>query len=426
MSSSASDVAEKHYYAIDIDSINSPKYLYTYPPTNDSTYDASKDGQSWKQPQFTTVVKSGGTATDVFLLTGGYDEHYDDADSVDTGIGASILFVNATSGSKIQEFNSSTISTMTKSIVSAYATDTVDDGKDITNQIYAGDMEGQYFGFRDNDDPDYPNELDGSWQSVHVFSATSSGKKIFEESDYVREYMYYYDTTENDWLSVVGDYIFFGTGDRAHPLRTDATNYFYCVKNDWRTQNITVDKTVSNFSTLGTDDSSEPVMLDVTDDLIQGGTAAQKEAVEEALNKKYNRGWYIKLEGTGEKCLSTPVVYNGVVYFTTYTPPSDAAAANLDPCDTSAGSGTAKLYAVDYQTGAAVFNFYAGNDNPGTGAKVYEKEDRSLILDQDSVTIASNPVLIITEKMDKLATGYGTQNVTSPKNGLNTFYWTKD
>jgi len=54
------------------------------------------------------------------------------------------------------------------------------------------------------------------------------------------------------------------------------------------------------------------------------------------------QGWFINLTGDGEKMLAEPTVFGGVVYFTTYTPPSAS-----DPC---AQGGTASLYGVDYIT----------------------------------------------------------------------------
>jgi type IV pilus assembly protein PilY1 len=331
--------------------------------------------------------------------------------------------VEADNGSVVEVFDETDLSAMTNSIVSAAGVDMVDDGKNIVSQIYAGDMEGQMFAFRDNDDSSDPKLLDGIWQTMHLFSATSSGKKIFGEVDFVPEFIQYFDDSSSSWETVVGDYVFFGTGDRAHPLRTDNVNYFYCVKNDWHTGEITVGKTVSDFATLDEDPSgdlnntdNDLVMIDVTNVTIQD--------VADAVNKKYNRGWYLQLEGNGEKCLSTPVVYSGVVYFTTFTP-ADASAggASSDPCEDPSTGGTAKLYAIDYKTGAPVYNFTTTNDTEET---TLGKEDRYKILDQYNITIAPNPLLIITDKGEKLSIGPQTEDVKSPKSGVNMFYWIQD
>jgi Tfp pilus tip-associated adhesin PilY1 len=67
-------------------------------------------------------------------------------------------------------------------------------------------------------------------------------------------------------------------------------------------------------------------------------------------------GWYINLAGSGEKILSEPAIFGGVVYFSTYTPPSGG-----DPC---AQAGTANLYGVNYTTGAGVLPVLDGSGNP--------------------------------------------------------------
>jgi len=58
------------------------------------------------------------------------------------------------------------------------------------------------------------------------------------------------------------------------------------------------------------------------------------------------RGWYFDLPNTGERVTSTSLLVGGIVFFTTFTP-SD------DPCESG---GTARLYAVKYDTGCAPDN----------------------------------------------------------------------
>ena len=55
-------------------------------------------------------------------------------------------------------------------------------------------------------------------------------------------------------------------------------------------------------------------------------------------------GYYINLTGQGEKVLADLAVFGGVLYVTTFTPQS-----STDPCDRG---GTAKLYGVNFTTGA--------------------------------------------------------------------------
>ena len=176
--------------------------------------------------------------------------------------------------------------------------------------------------------------------------------------------------------STHGEYIYFGTGDREDPGNTAVDNRFYAVKNDW----------------TATSPLTESNLLDVTDDLIQLGTAEQQQAVRENLELK--KGWYIRLENQGEKVVSSPRVYAGVVYFTTYTPAIAGGPADPDPCAASTASGVARLYALNYKNGASVTNFSTSGetDTSGNSLNGLGKLDRSLIV---GTAIPSAPVIAI-------------------------------
>lgn len=70
----------------------------------------------------------------------------------------------------------------------------------------------------------------------------------------------------------------------------------------------------------------------------------------------------------GEKVLAPSVVYAGAVYLTTFTPTSGS---ETDPC--YVGEGTARLYALDYLTAAAVLNF-------DTSTEDLHKSDRNRLI----------------------------------------------
>jgi Tfp pilus tip-associated adhesin PilY1 len=176
-----------------------------------------------------------------------------------------------------------------------------------------------------------------------------------------------------------GEMVFFGTGDRADPERTDVINRFYAVKNTWKGV---------GFTTLREDD-----LYDATDDTLVMGTAVEKANAETALNNA--SGWYINLEDTGEKMISSPLVYGGVVYFTTFVPDTGAAPPT-DPCEGNLGSGSSYLYALDWKTGASVYEDFSNTDeyNPETGEVIKKggKADRRKKIGE---YIVSAPVIAI-------------------------------
>jgi type IV pilus assembly protein PilY1 len=124
------------------------------------------------------------------------------------------------------------------------------------------------------------------------------------------------------------------------------------------------------------------------------------------------RGWYIIFPGMGEKCISEPAVFAGIVYFTTYTP---AAAIGGDMCN---NAGIAKLYAVSYLSGAGTL----------TGG------DRSMTLGVGIPTapvLSINPLSNIPDLYVTLSGGAGTgattmrANVNPPSisNRTNLIHW---
>jgi len=406
----------RRYHAIDITDINRPVFLYSH----------VTEGQSWKTPQFMRLMVKGGGPVEAFLLTGGYDPRVDEDLPAESG--CSVYTINALTGKKEGLTVDRSVFADMSCLVSASGMDLVDDGLAIVSQIYAADMAGHLYGFRDNDKVDDDKALDGVWQQRLLFSVTSGGRKIFADVDVAPEKIRYYDDQAGQWTRVAGDYVYFGTGDRANPLRPDQVDRFYCIKNDWRTGPLTIDGVVGDYPTLDDDPGSDPdgndhdpVILDVTDNLVQDGTSDQQRAMIEALSADFNRGWFITLEHPGEKCLSTPLVFDGVVYFTTYTPPPRDSAENADdPClNENPRAGVSRLYALDYQNGAAVYVFSGDDDKPG-------KDDRCQEILEGLVSIAPSPLGLITDHGPEVMAGVHGLDPKGDMAGVRRFYWKID
>jgi hypothetical protein len=83
-----------------------------------------------------------------------------------------------------------------------------------------------------------------------------------------------------------------------------------------------------------------------------------------------------------------------VVYFTTYTPDTGGG-GGTDPCAASTVRGVARLYAVDYKTGASVAEFSAEVEVDGDGNAVdLGKKDRVIAI---GTAIPSAPVIAVLE-----------------------------
>jgi type IV pilus assembly protein PilY1 len=344
----------KCYIALDITNPTSPEFLWmitpdkiykkTDPPVSSTDY--GQLAQSWSNPQIGKIDNGTADGQWVAFIGGGYDSENQDQENPYTSVpdnwGRAVYIVDISDGSLIKRFSSADAgysTTMTYSIPSDIAkVDTDGDGK--IDKFYVGDMGGRMWRF------DITGSDKTRWTGKIVFrsnpaTAVTNLRKIFYPPDV---------TLEND----AGDYemLFFGTGDREHPNDNTIINRLYGVK-------------LKNPSTTYTEDD----LYRATEDKLQEGTDAEKRQALIDLNAK--SGWYIELApyieslltATGEKSLSTPVVYYKTVYFTTFTPSPLAPAEGTDPC--YVGEGTAKLYALGYFTGNAVLDLDLTNDTGG-------------------------------------------------------------
>jgi Tfp pilus tip-associated adhesin PilY1 len=126
-------------------------------------------------------------------------------------------------------------------------------------------------------------------------------------------------------------------------------------------------------------------LQDVTDDVLQtelnSKTKAQQEGTAYSGNYeakvkeiKDKKGWYLNLQDVttkawkGEKGSASPVILDGKVFFTTYTPVAEISVPKGDSCTTTFSDGFSKLYALDIFMGGAAYDF--SEAKPGQEAKM--------------------------------------------------------
>jgi type IV pilus assembly protein PilY1 len=219
------------------------------------------------------------------------------------------------------------------------------------DRLYAGDSGGQMWRFSaygtdgarsDGLGPYATPEIE-EWYGKRMFLANgggdgTNGRKIF-----------YRPSVTQQTGGVIN--LYFGTGDRAHPLNSNVIDRMYAV---YDRDQVTSDMT------------DEDDLEDVTDNILQGATTSLADITAKlnALSSTSNYGWFIELEEAGhegEKVLAPALAFNKVAYYTTYAP----AATNTSPCDPG-NLGLSRLYAVDYLTGEAVLNFDNVDNKPTT------------------------------------------------------------
>lgn len=180
------------------------------------------------------------------------------------------------------------------------------DNDGFIDTAYVGDLGGNMWRFKfclANDTNCGVSGATTNW-SGGLFYASSSGniRPIYTSAAVAK------DSIGNFW-------IFWGTGDKVDPTASNAQERFFAVK-DNRTSTY-------QFNDLDNITSTSQVF-----------DPSSTNSVGYALN----------LAGGGEKILADPTVFGGVVYFTSYTPPSGS-----NPC---AQGGTAALNALFFTTGA--------------------------------------------------------------------------
>ncbi|WP_027714762.1 pilus assembly protein [Desulfuromonas sp. TF] len=218
----------------------------------------------------------------------------------------------------------------------------------LIDRLYVGNTGGQIWRF------DVGNTDKTTWTQKPIFW-DYSGAKFFYRPSVTFEHGY--------------TFLFFGTGDREHPLNTGTVNRFYAFKDrnyadmKWYTDSNFKDVTLNELQIDTT--SAETI-----DDILNGN---------DGLNNATNLGWYIRLNRRpGEKVLASPLAFNKVAYFTTYTPNSSL---SVDPCEPG-NLGVSRLYAVDYKTGEAVLNF-ANADTPDTNNDLEDTDNNRRALSKD-------------------------------------------
>ena len=161
--------------------------------------------------------------------------------------------------------------------------------------------------------------------------------------------------------------IFFGTGNQEFPISDSGAGKFYSIKNA-DTDNTTIletdltDITTYVNSTAGfTGTISSGWKLDL-------GSIDSTAGVDTASH-------------AGEKVLSDPVVFNGVVYFTTYAPTSS------NPCT---GGGASRLYGLSYLAGGAAMAPIAG-ETPVSGNAMVSRHVYTTLGVASSPTLSINP-----------------------------------
>jgi len=296
----------KSIYALDITDKNNPKLVWKI-SAGDTHF--KQLGQTWSQPVKTKIKISSNEVKDVLIFGGGYDPAQDEPSNykIPASQGNDIYIVNAKTGEFIWSANDSGFD-MKYSIPGNIRVLSLDDkGKEradgLATQFFVGDVGGQVWRFI-IENGELKNIKSGGEKGSGVLADLGGTNGNHDEN--ARRFYHAPD------VAVAQDKLFanIGSGYRAHPLDTVVKDRMYSIHLDLNLTNS--DKTLTEA------DLSPQV----------AGKFNGEQTSADIKNGK--SGWFIELQGLGEKIISTPKTIGGRVIFNTYTPP----VASNNPCAT--------------------------------------------------------------------------------------------
>lgn len=271
-------------YALDVTNPSTPKFMW-----KKSNADAgfSVLGQTWSEPR---VAKVKGHTNPVLIMGAGYDAAAEDlATPGATTMGNAVLVLDAFTGAKVAQFNTSRSVAADVSLVDS-------DYDGFVDRAYAVDLGGNIYRI------DFENATSSAVADWGIYTlATLKG-------DGTRKFFYAPDVVLTKTFTAVQA----GSGDREKPLLATTSDAFFTVFDD---------RTLK-----GTPASFTPLVP---------GNLGQVGSTDNMMN-----GCYIPMSTAGEKIVNAPLSFRGITYFGSNrpTPPETGICkANL---------GEAKTYAA--------------------------------------------------------------------------------
>jgi type IV pilus assembly protein PilY1 len=298
-------------YALDVSNPLAPKHLWKIDSTQS---DFAELGQTWSTMRPARIKAS---ASDPVLIFGaGYDPENEDL--LPAGVnnkGRGIYVVNARTGAFIKHIYEIGMGSMPADVT---LIDRDRNGK--VDRIYSVDTKGNLW--RSDIDDENPDE----WVTFKLASLAGTGVDA-------RKFLYRPDVVLGDQF----DSVLVGSGDREQPFDTTIENRFYMIKD------------------YNTDLTGGLLCADPVASPEDGGRACTEADLEDQTGSSTSlssaaHGWFIELS-TGEKVVSDAVTEDGVTFFSTNRP------LPAEPGVCTSNLGGARIYAVSYDSGLAVYDF---------------------------------------------------------------------
>ena len=327
----------RNYYALDVKNRAAPELLWQIEGgTNTAQGDFQEMGQSWSQPVKTQVQLEGETdPRDVILVTAGYDEDQDDAQTRTTdNLGRGMYIVDALTGELVwsggktgaQAWNKE-FANMDYSFPSTVAAlDINQDG--LVDMWFAADTGGQLWRFDVNNGA-APADLVNGGIIADLGVADGNNEIVNNRRFFVTPSVALVNGPEGPELAIA-----IGSGFRPSPLSNLAQNRMFMIR-----QQAVFAPPVS-YDVIRTAD-----LYNATDNALANEALPDEDRLiaEEALYAA--QGWYFDFDLPAEKALSSPLIANNRVVLSTYIPGVSGAACRP-------AAGRSRAYSVDLESGS--------------------------------------------------------------------------
>lgn len=347
-----------NYYVIDVTNKTEPKLVFT---VNGGAASFSNMGQSWSRPTI-TKVNIGGVVKDVMIIGGGYDQEQDTKSNRSPDmVGNSIYMIDANNGVLLwsaSNKNADLIAVDMKYSIPAGISVVDRDNDSLADHMYVADMGGQIFRFDIYNGESISSLVEGGLIAQLGGDSLSDNRRFYYGPDVAE-----ISNNLEHYFSLA-----IGSGYRAGPLDTAVEDVFFMIKD----KGIFLRDGLGKF-TLPDEVFTNANLYDASAHLLSAGSTEEIEIQSKLLLSK--QGWMIRFQQPGEKVLSSPLILDKQVFFTTFLPSKKGVSA----CRLSAGSNRA--YLVNLTNGNAVLDL---NNN---GEK--DAEDRYALMTQSGIAPAA-------------------------------------
>ena len=323
----------RNYYALDVTDRSNPEIMWQIAggSIQSNGDDFRELGQTWSRPIKTQIVLSGDTEPrDVLIFSAGYDEAQDGAQlRTADSVGRGMYIVDAVTGNLIWSGGKTGAQAWTESYSgmdysfpsSLSVVDINQDG--LADMWFVADTGGQLWRFDISNGESLANLVTGGViADLGVASGANSitaNRRFFASPSValVRG-------PDGPELAVA-----IGSGFRASPLSILADNRMFMIRQQ------AVFGPPSTYTRL-----TESDLYDATSNTLATATGTTLATEQAALYSA--QGWYFDLALAGEKVLSSPLIANEQIIFTTYTPGDSGIWCRP-------AAGTSRAYAVQLE-----------------------------------------------------------------------------